>query len=164
MERKFRCTNNLAAFLLTKEAKQLVDFAIQEKLDFRYYTDGSRAIEKANGYLTSIGSSFKYVRPGSGTAAVFISKQHKTVVKFCGTHSADVRIPEYAVSTVFVTTTKIRDYAVQARIQHLVDRSDEAIETAYDFLRENHGFEKVGGDFHQGNVGMWKGKPVMIDW
>lgn len=85
MNRKFRCTNNLAAFLLSKEAKQLVDFVIQQNLDFSYYNGGDAAVAVTEIFLKEINSPFQYISPTSGSAYVFISSKNKTVVKFNGT-------------------------------------------------------------------------------
>ena len=66
---------------------------------------------------------------------------------------------KYGVPTVVVLA---RDFPL-IRIQPIVDRKRKDINAAMKKFRDldNH---EVGDDCHSGNVGSYKGKPVVFDW
>lgn len=108
---------------------------------------------------------FKYLnyhKRVSGNATVFVNKKQKVVIKIDGIVNGDENgFPSRAIPTAFCWYSPHRDWFV--RIQPLADVRKKTVDKAMEVLQYLP-LDEIGEDCHNGNVGKYKNKYVVIDW
>lgn len=106
-------------------------------------------------------SKFKKLRyRRGGSAQVYINRDEKVVIKINGVFDSTDGIPTRAIPTAVGYD---EDADMLVRVQPIADVSKKVVDRAMQFFEDMPG-EEVGGDAHEGNVGKYKNKYVVIDW
>jgi hypothetical protein len=151
---KFEFTHISAKSLVTNDVVMLTEFLKTLKV-----TNNKDKRKKLRDFVDLNLKKFKFVRnKRGGTALVFINTKEKIVVKVDGTTDIGTEaVPERAIPTAFIDAQSV------IRVQPLADVSPKAVKNAYNKLSEMP-VDIVGFDCHEGNVGKYKNKFVVIDW
>ena len=145
-KKKFEFTHKVAAQLLKKKSVQ----------------DFLKLLEHNKPYNST---KFKRMRRRWGcNAEVYINEQEQIVIKLGGTFDLSY-IPTRAIPTAYFYDSDL-DEDECIRIQPLADVSEKVRDKAYNYIEKVIGFDSdlVGCDCHEGNVGKYKNRYVVIDW
>jgi hypothetical protein len=138
------------------------------KLAYKFHVDVLRVCKENN-----TGFEFKDTRTIDCTAKIFIHKELNLICKIGGTTcflEYNDYFPQYCIDTCVVRDANKN---LVLRFQPIADVSKKAINKAYKFIYSIQRdcrkgkldeIELLGGDPHDGNVAMYNGKMVVIDW
>jgi len=157
---KFEFTHKSAKSLVTNDVVMLTEF-----LKTLEGTNPKDKKKKLRNFVDLNLKKFKFVRnKRGGTALVFINTKEKIVVKVDGTTDIGTEaVPERAIPTAFIDAQSVKPFFTTIRVQPLADVSPKAVKNAYNKLSVMP-VAIVGYDCHEGNVGKYKNKFVVIDW
>ena len=160
---RYRCTSRLAKRLT-------LDIEVIKFVDAIQTFDGRYLSAYLHRFCDKHSLGFKKLRFGDGgDALVFVNRKTNIVIKIDGNtnihHSDDV--PRLAIPTAYTLIKNNQPDAVSdnrvIRIQPRANRSKNLLMAAMEKI-ENYSTNDIGWDFHEGNVGVYNGRAVMIDW
>jgi hypothetical protein len=156
---KFHFTKPVAAFLISNP----VISAIQNRAEARSWWEYQEWVEE-NPF------GFYWHDVEQGTAKVLFNDKLNVVVKFDGANNVDLKtgfmgniIPKKAIPTASCAIKTFRGKRHSVRVQPMADVSPSARRLADQKLVNLH-FTAIGFDYGDANIGMYQGKPVVIDW
>lgn len=131
-----------------EKVKELV-----ERLNYRLYLLKNHGFQKIKG---SSGSS----------PHIYINKKLGVVVKRPYLTWVDAPVPKMACPTLVIRTNDLKWGRLSTIfIQPLVDTSEDSRWKAFSVLQEqeDQGYD-CGGDLRESNCGLYRRKPIVIDW
>lgn len=188
---KILYTHTEAEALMLPEVRKIIDivknlceeYVIKTKLDLDFYSYSLRNFFRLHlkQDIKDEKLPFKISVFRGSFALLLTHKENKCFIKIGGitgvSSSYELRVPKYAIQTCFVFIGE-QDFPI--RIQPIVDcrlsirrkvwneLNDIYEKTIQDYLSGNQkhvsSYSLFGNDFMERNVGLYQGKPVVIDW